>query len=558
MQTLPLRYFRAFCLCLTLWLSACQLAPKPGAPTAKDDHDNVAQLSTPVVMSINDVYQLKGLYEGKSGGLPRVLTARKRLQADGHPVLLLHAGDFLHPSFASRVFKGQAMIDTMNRLDARPGQFDPLMFVTFGNHEFDKGKLKHAATLQQRINESEFTWLDSNIHWKKDGSGQPLIASPRLKKWALVELPGAQGPITVGLFSITTSMAHPAYVESFDSPSATASHYVPLLRKKGADIVIALTHQSLSRDKKLMQLPAKLRPDMILGGHEHYHQLENINGRWIAKADADALSAIVAPLEKTAKGIGTQPTLIELDSKIPPDPELLAVTNDWLERLNQTYCQQRNQNDNCLQRPYGKTRVELIGEESEIRRFETNLGDFIADTALAAFKDCGADMAAINSGSIRLNQNIAAGSPITSGHLEAMFAYPSPLSLIRISGKTLKKMLEHDIDKWTANGHWLLISGFRFTHDPEHQQFHDLRHANGQPITDDEELLLVVPEYLISPKSDHDGYSMIDASMKVPCPANGTQLKALLIDRLRAHPEGIAPETDGRICNTLRSRCPQQ
>jgi 2',3'-cyclic-nucleotide 2'-phosphodiesterase (5'-nucleotidase family) len=550
------RYFLPFWCLGGLLLCGCQ--PNMQKTRQAPEHNATgSEQSAPVILSINDVYQLKGLYEGRVGGLPRVLTLRKQLRDTGHPVILLHAGDFLHPSFVSRVFKGQAMIDSLNRLDGSADTFDPLMFVTFGNHEFDKGKLKHASTLQQRIDASEFTWLDSNIRWQHDANGQPLIRSKNLKKWAIVEVPGPQKPIRLGLFSITTAMAHPEYIEGFDSPAATAAKYVPLLRQKGADFVVALTHQSLSRDKKLLQLPEKSRPDIVFGGHEHYHQLENINGRWIAKADADAVSAIVAPLERMGGRVSTQPTLVELDESVPPDSELLAVANAWLDRLSDRYCAGIQQPPGCLEQAYGKTQVKLIGEESEIRRFETNLGDFIADTALQAFAACGADMATLNSGGIRLNQNIAAGSPITSGHLEAMFAYPSPLKLIRISGKTLKQMLAHDIDKWTANGHWLLISGFRFTHDPEKQQFFHLTHTDGRPVTDEEEILLVVPDYLISPRSDHDGYTMINDSMVVDCPINGTQLKDLLIQRLRQHPEGIAPRTDGRICNTLRSNCPQ-
>ncbi len=551
MDTFPRRYFLAFCVSMLAMLTGCQKPVKQPAHQA----ETAPEHAWPLILGINDVYQLKGLYNGQVGGLPRVVTLRKKLQFQGHPVLLLHAGDFLHPSFSSRVFHGQAMIDMLNRLDARPGVFDPLMFVTFGNHEFDKGALKHARTLEARIQESEFTWLDSNIEWKKNQQGQPLIRSDNLKKWAIVELPGKTAPIRVGLFSISTDMVHPEYIESFDSPAATAKKYVPLLRQKGADFIIALTHQSLDRDKKLMQLPPPLRPDMIMGGHEHYHQLENINGHWIVKADADAVSAVIAPLESSGHGIHTLPIRIELNKSVSPDAEALAAADQWLTLLNQRYCQQVGKPADCLQTVYGKTRVDLIGEESEIRRFETNLGNFIADTALAAFSACKADMAAINSGSIRLNQNITAGSAITSGHMEAMFAYPSPLMLIQIDGKTLKAMLQHDIDKWTANGHWLLIAGFGFTHDPKKQKFFNLHYADGRPVKDTDSLRLVVPEYLISPHSDHDGYHVIDADMVVPCQLNGTELKTLLIERLRQHPEGIAPVVDGRICNTLRDSC---
>lgn len=449
------------------------------------------------------------------------------------------------------------MIDSMNRLDGRLNHFDPLMFVTFGNHEFDKGKEKHASRLKARIDESEFTWLDSNINWQKNAQGEPLVASDKLKKWALVTLPGADGPVKVGLFSITTDMAHPAYIASFDSATATAARYVPLLRQKGADVVIALTHQTLARDQQLLQLPPEQRPDMIFGGHEHYHQLENIQGRWIAKADADALSAIVAPLEKTANGVETLPVLVMLDETVLPDTGLLASVGHWLQQMDKQHCEKTGQQAGCLSAVYGKTRVELVGEESEIRRFETSLGNFVADTALQAFKDCGADMAVVNAGSIRLNQNIAAGSPITSQHLESMFAYPSPLALIRIDGKTLKHMLARSIEGWTANGHWLLTAGFRFTHDPQNQRFSNLRRNDNTPIRNEDSLLLVVPEYLIDNKGDQDGYHMLNAGMKINCPHNGIQLKDLLIQHIRQQPEGIAPRIDGRICNTLRAKCPE-
>ena len=56
--------------------------------------------------------------------------------------------------------------------------------------------------------------------------------------------------------------------------------------------------------------------------------------------------------------------------------------------------------------------MELIAEELEIRRYETNLGTYVADLMISAFDNIeftgGRHVQAslINSGSLRLNQNI--------------------------------------------------------------------------------------------------------------------------------------------------------
>ena len=64
----------------------------------------------------------------------------------------------------------------------------------------------------------------------------------------------------------------------------------------------------------------------------------------------------------------------------------------------------------------------LRPEETEIRRYETNLGNWVADQARQLFPE--ANMALINAGSLRLNQDIPAG-PIRVRSLEELFAFPN-------------------------------------------------------------------------------------------------------------------------------------
>jgi 2',3'-cyclic-nucleotide 2'-phosphodiesterase (5'-nucleotidase family) len=501
-----------------------------------------------VIVSINDVYRTQGVNNGKSGGLSRVRTLIKQLQDEGKETLVLHAGDFLQPSFSSRINYGASMISIMNQLDEGLDVFDENMIVTFGNHEFDKGKMKYMNRLQQRIDESEFTWLDSNINWLTGG-----ISSSKIKKSVIKEIAG----IKVGIFSLTTDMAHPEYIANFDNPLLVTKHYVPLLKSQGADFVIALTHQRMSDDEKLLKLDSQYRPDLIVGGHEHYRQLNEVNSKWIVKADADAVSAAVIEVHQNENAeITVMPTIIDLDDTISQDSRVEQSIQNWNQQTNVKYCQKLKKDADCLDFSYGKTLVDLVAEESEIRRFETNMGNFIADTARAAFKTCDVDVVAINSGSIRLNYNIPANSEIKRLHIEGIFAYPSNLKMIQITGKTLKQMLNHSISMWTANGHWLLVSGIRFVHNPETQQQSNLIWEKNQlEVKDDETLNIVVPQYLIDANTDHDGYDMISESDLTTCDKNGLSLKELIIKEVSAHAAGISPKLDGRICNTLRNDC---
>jgi 2',3'-cyclic-nucleotide 2'-phosphodiesterase (5'-nucleotidase family) len=67
-----------------------------------------------------------------------------------HTVFVL-AGDFLSPSTLSSIFQGSQMVAALNAIG--------LDLVTFGNHEFDFGP----AITRERMGESPFTWVSSNI-----------------------------------------------------------------------------------------------------------------------------------------------------------------------------------------------------------------------------------------------------------------------------------------------------------------------------------------------------------------------------------------------------------
>jgi len=351
---------------------------------------------------------------------------------------------------------------------------------------------------------------------------------------------------------------HPQYVESFGKPEAVALDATRRLREEGAEVVVALTHLPIAGDAQLLRRLGAQGPDLIIGGHEHNRQSEEIGGRRVIKADADARTATVARVTLTANG----PPRVEyefraLDAEVKNDPAVAARVEAWLKRHGREYCVERLQQPvGCLDEPLSRAGVTLVAEELEIRRWETNLGNWILDQALAAFADHGAQAAFVNSGSLRLNQDIPEGSVLTRRHVEETFAYPMPLKLLRIKGSTLREVVSHAVTDWTGNGRWLQIAGFAFFHDPEPESAESLTLITAEglrPIAPDQELLVVTGDFLADPATGQDGFTMLGPQQLVPIDGPDPDLKELVLAALKAAGEaGIAPEVEGRICNPRR------
>ncbi len=495
------------------------------------------------VLLINDVYRLDNL--------PGVRTLRQQLEAQYGDVLMLHAGDFLFPSLLSRKFRGEQMIDLLNQLDGDPDADDPLMFVTIGNHEFDKHRLKYAAMLSSRMDGSQFEWVSSNISYKKDQAGKPMVHSGHLVPSKLIEVNG----VKVGIFGLTIDSMHPAYVKSFSDPVMTARHMSGQLRSLGAEIVIALTHLTMDQDKQIHQQLGGRGPDIIFGGHEHNRQMVEVNGRFVIKADADALTAAVT-LIKPGKGAlpMVENRFEQIPGKLQHDPQMAARVAAWKQRFEQEFCQQRALGAECLGDVVGYAGVDLIAEELMIRRFETNVGNWIADVALQHFREKGAQISFINAGSLRINHNLAKGEAITRRHLNELFAYPNHMLVIKINGAMLQQIISRAVRQWTGNGHWLQIAGFAFRHDPYSEtadQLTLLTAGGARAVDPGEEILAVTNYYLIDDKGDRDGYAMLHRDLIVDKSMERPKLRDIVIGALQSEgQEGINPQVHGRICNT--------
>ncbi|MDH3771189.1 MAG: 5'-nucleotidase C-terminal domain-containing protein, partial [Nitrospirota bacterium] len=228
-----------------------------------------------------------------------------------------------------------------------------------------------------------------------------------------------------------------------------------------------------------------------------------------------------------------------------PDPEMQKRVDQVLKEHEDWFCSEHNEETGCLQRSVGETAVPLIGEELEIRSYETNLGNWVADQARAVVED--ADIAFINAGSLRVNQNIPSG-PITQRDLEELLPYNSELIQVELDNKQLDQILERATEGWSGKGHWLQISGFAFQHNPRKVEGHRVDAISlfqDGKITKlpDRPLQAITYKFLIE---GGDGYAMLKPLKWVSVAGS---LKERLRQNLRASKEPIQPRVDGRICN---------
>ena len=184
------------------------------------------------LLQVNDVYQIAPVDKGKRGGLARLATLRQNILKESPHTLYLLAGDTLGPSVASNIFKGRQMIAAWNATG--------LDYAALGNHEFDFGD----AVLRERMRESKFTWLGSNVFDRKTGK---LFGD--MPPYVVREF----GGVKVGLFGLLTTdtkqTSSPGPDVEFRDPCRTAKETIKQLRKRGARTIVAITHLTIENDK---------------------------------------------------------------------------------------------------------------------------------------------------------------------------------------------------------------------------------------------------------------------------------------------------------------------
>jgi len=442
------------------------------------------------------VYELEPV-QGR-GGLARVATLVRELRRENPNTLFVLAGDTLSPSLLSTLRQGAQMIEGWNAvgLDA----------ATFGNHEFDFGPV----VLAQRIGESRFPWVSSNVLDRTTG-----VPFGGARPWLRRDFEG----VRVGVVGLTTpdtaKTSNPGPGLRFDAPLAAARIAVSALGP--VDLRVAVTHLPLREDRELADA---LTLDAILGGHDHDPMLHEQGRAVIVKAGSDALNLGQVEYEiRCGSVLGRRQRLIPVDDRLAEAPDVAALVQQQAALLARE-----------LDTVVGATAVPLDARETATRQQETPLGRLFADLMRVRV---GAQVGLLNSGAIRGNRVIPAG-PITKRDVRQLLPFSNTVTLLEVSGAALRAALERSVDQLPRpTGHFLQTAGVRFTVDPARppgQRVGPIE-VGDQPLLPDGVYRVAMPDYLARGR---DGYSMLAAARVLLAPEDGPGLIETVLAGLAA------------------------
>jgi 5'-nucleotidase len=459
------------------------------------------------ILQINDVYStlpIDGL-----GGLARVATLKQQLAKAGRTPLLVIAGDFLSPSVASSVFKGEQMVAALNAAG--------LDLATLGNHEFDFG----ADVLLQRMKESRFQWVVSNV---VDASGRPIGG-------AVPYLVRSFGSLKVGFIGLclTSEQISSDLLGGMrlTDPYEAAAKYLPVLKAENVDAIVAVTHLSIAEDRVLAERFPEI--DLIVGGHEHYPMTISENRTLISKAGSDARYVARIDLNRRGGVVERYFELVSMTSAFADEPRTADVVASYERRLGPE-----------LDTVIATSPVSLDAEELRLRASETNLGSLVAD---AMRSSVGADVALMNAGGIRGDRVYPAG-PISRRTLLAMHPFGNIVTKIEITGRLLVQALTHGVSRLPATaGAFPQVSGLTMRVDLRGgERVRDVI-VGGQPIDLERTYTLALADYILT---GGDGYAMF-ADSRVLVGRESGELIVSAVEKFLTATGGTAVPQPGRI-----------
>ena len=382
---------------------------------------------------INDVYEIAPLENGKVGGMARVATAFKELKAKNPNTFFVHAGDFANPSllgtlkYEGKRIRGRQMVEVMNACGVD--------VVTFGNHEFDISENE----LQERLNESTFDWLATNVLHQTADKLEPFYKIRNGQKefvhenliWEIKDADGTT--LKIGLFGPTIDSNPVDWVVYEDYYQESVNSYLELVCQ--TDLVLGLTHLEIVQDKKLASLLPHV--PLFMGGHDHHHSLDTVGNVVIAKADANAKTAYLHQfiVDKNNNTTKFTSQLLYINDEIEEDPSVAAIVEKW-NKIQETEILQ------VIDDPYQiiyHTDVPLEAREYLIRNQPTNFGKMVTAAMTAAAKEP-ADGAILNSGTIRIDDQLT-GDIFAIDMFRAM-PFGGDIAEVVMKGSLLQKILD--------------------------------------------------------------------------------------------------------------------
>ena len=344
----------------------------------------------------------------------------------------------------------------------------------------------------------------------------------------------------MGVFSLTL---HPddggntrSYLEFDDNYAVVAERAIRALDEKGVDLIIGVTHLHMWQDVEIAMMKSEHRKlAFIVGGHEHEPQFFSIENESAVVMKGASNARVIWQIDvdfEAAGGFTVKEKRIDVGQDIALDPAYEELAAKWHGRLLEKYP--------FLEARVGTAALPMDAREEQIRSSESSWGNFIADQMRVAFGEPVADLAFLNSGTLRLDDIIE--DDILFEDIGRTFGFSSFLRYTTVTGAEFKRIMEAGYRGGPyAQGYFPQVSRFRVCVDhsrPEFERIVSLQvpaDDRWAEIGADDEYVLVVPDFIYG---GGDGYE-IPQDRFASRPAS--ELKYLVLDAiLRAQGNGEA------------------
>lgn len=439
-----------------------------------------------VLLHTNDTHsQIEPTAQGEGGILQRkaLMDSVRKVEKN---VIAIDAGDGVQGSLYFKMFRGEADYPLMDMVgyDIR----------ILGNHEFDNG-------------------LDELAHyWKKAGSEKlsanydfsHTAAKGIFKPWTIKKVGGKK----IGFFGINVNPESLIVADNYKgmgfSPAiATADSIAALLKAKGCDLVVAVTHIGYNMGPKEDDLKLARQSqdiDIIIGGHSHTlvnpATFENTPS---VVMNSQGRPVLVVQTGKSGKYVGEISIDLKKIGKEVPEYKLIPVTDRFEESVL----------DPAMSRfikPY-KARVDslcslkvgYVAEDMENGRrtgafpnwdgdFGSWYGNLKADSLARTGQSIGTlDLAVMNVGGIRVPWK---KGPLDMGMVLSAFPFSNRYMIIRLKGIDLLKVMQTAASK---GGEAISHEGIAVT-DRDGNLMHFL--INGEEVDPEKHYTVGTVDYL--------------------------------------------------------------
>ncbi len=476
-----------------------------------------AEPTTITFLHFNDVYEIAPK-RGKGGFAPLMTLLERERAASAHTITTF-GGDLFSPSVMSGLTRGAHMVEMMNAIGAD--------IAVVGNHEYDFGP----EVAVRNFAASAFPWLGANVLGPDGMTAGGLIASRIIER----------GGFRIGFFGVITPetniLSSPGEDIAFAPVMETARKAIAQLEAEGAELIVALTHLGIARDR---ELAAKVEGiHVILGGHDHVPLAFHEGRVPIFKAGYDAHYLGVVDLHvewverRGKKSLSVLPEWRLVSTAwVAPDAQVQALVDKHNAMLEAE-----------LDVVIGRTAVALDSRRSRVRTTETNLGNLIAEAMRVGV---GAEVGLTNGGGIRGDRTYAAGTELTRKDILSELPFGNTVVLMELAGADLLAALENGVAQVEDKaGRFPQIAGMILAYDPDAPAGGRVVEVEvgGTPLDPAKVYTVATNDYMAG---GGDGYASLGNGKQLIDASGATLMATMVMDYIEA--EGtVTPEVDGRI-----------